>query len=77
LKLSGTATKQNGVQVEFSVDGAPAEIGATLKKDTHYDIVVDHATAGAGGLTIELGDNYTTIEEHTIELNPSTDEDGE
>ena len=77
LKLSGTATKQNGVQVEFSVDGAPAEIGTTLVKDTHYDIVVDHATAGAGGLTIELGDNYTTIEEHTIELNPSTNEDGE
>ena len=72
LKLSGTATKQNGVQVEFSVEGAPAEIGTTLVKGTHYNIVVDHATAGAGGLTIELGDDYTTIEETVIELNPST-----
>ena len=77
LKLSGTATKQNGVQVEFSVDGAPADIGTTLVKGTHYDIVVDHATAGAAGLTIELGDNYTTINETVVELNPSTDEDGE
>lgn len=68
LRLSGKATKQNGIEVEFP----EAEIPTELKADTHYNIVVDHATAGGAGITINLGDNYTEIEEVEIDLREST-----
>lgn len=70
LKFSGSATKQNGVEVEF----AEAELDTTLQKDTHYNIIVDHTTAGGSGITIQLGNDYTNINEVEIELNT---QDGE
>ena len=70
LKFSGSATKQNGVEVEF----AEAELNTTLQKDTHYNIIVDHTTAGGSGITIQLGNDYTNINEVEIELNT---QDGE
>ncbi|MBP3564813.1 MAG: DUF4493 domain-containing protein [Alistipes sp.] len=70
LKFSGSATKQNGVEVEF----AEAELNTTLQKDTHYNIIVDHTTAGGSGITIQLGNDYTEINEVEIELNT---QDGE
>lgn len=70
LKFSGSATKQNGVEVEF----AEAELNTTLQKDTHYNIIVDHTTVGGSGITIQLGNDYTNINEVEIELNT---QDGE
>lgn len=70
LKFSGSATKQNGVEVEF----AEAELNTILQKDTHYNIIVDHTTAGGSGITIQLGNDYTNINEVEIELNT---QDGE
>ena len=64
LKLSGKATKQNGVEVEFS----ETEISGLLKKEHHYNIVVDHSTAGGAGLTVTFGDNYTTVNEIEVDL---------
>lgn len=70
LKFSGSATKQNGVEVEFP----ETELDTTLQKDTHYNIIVDHSTAGGSGITITLGNDYTEINEVEIELNT---QDGE
>lgn len=70
LKFSGSATKQNGVEVEF----AEAELDTTLQKDTHYNIIVDHTTAGGSGITIQLGNDYTNINEVEIELNTQDEE---
>ena len=70
LKFSGSATKQNGVEVEF----AEAELNTTLQKDTHYNIIVDHTTAGGSGITIQLGNDYTNINEVEIELNTQDEE---
>lgn len=72
LKFSGSATKQNGVEVEFP----ETELNTTLQKDTHYNIIVDHSTAGGSGITITLGNGYTEINEVDIELNaPDEEED--
>lgn len=76
LKFSGSATKQNGVEVEFPETELKldADTDIPLQKDTHYNIIVDHSTAGGSGITIQLGDDYTNINEVEIELNT---QDGE
>ncbi len=78
LKFSGSATKQNGVEVEFPETELKldADTDIPLQKDTHYNIIVDHSTAGGSGITITLGNDYTEINEVDIELNaPDEEED--
>lgn len=76
LKLSGKAVKQNGTEVEFKLNAAAVEISeGDIAGSTHYDITIDHSTAGAGILEITFGDNYTTYaSESTVDLNPDADE---
>lgn len=76
LKLSGKAVKQNGTEVEFKLNAAAVEISeGNIAGSTHYDITIDHTTAGAGTLEITFGDNYTTYaSESTVDLNPDADE---
>ena len=66
LYLSGTATKTNGVQVEFP----KTEIGTTVAR-TWHTIRVDAGSVGqAAGLELLFDDTPTSIEEQEIELNP-------
>lgn len=66
LYLSGTAVKsQNGVKVEFP----EAEIGTSAARTLHT-VQIRASQVGSSGLTIQLDDTFTEIEETVIELNP-------
>lgn len=66
LFLSGSAVKsQNGASVEFP----EAEIGTTAARTLHT-VQVRASQVGSHGLTIQVDDTFTELEENLIELNP-------
>lgn len=65
LYLSGTATKTNGVQVEFP----KTEIGTSVAR-TWHTIRVDAGAVGDVSLTVTWDDEPTEVKELEIELNP-------
>ena len=73
LSFSGSAVKaQTGTAVEFP----ETPIGSQLAANTHYDIVVNHDTAGGGNLQIVFGDTFTPVDEDNVELNPDVNGSG-
>lgn len=65
LYLSGTATKTNGVQVEFP----KTEIGMTVAR-TWHTIRVDAGTVGHAGMIVTIDNTPIAIETIEIDLNP-------
>ncbi len=65
LYLSGTATKTNGVKVEFP----RTEIGTTAAR-TWHTISIDASQAGQAGIVVSLNDTPIDIQEISVEMNP-------
>ena len=65
LYLSGTATKTNGVQVEFP----KTEIGTTMAR-TWHTVQIDAGSTGQAGLKIHFNDTLISVDPQEIELNP-------
>ncbi len=66
LYLSGSAVKsQNGATVEFP----ETEIGTTVARSLHT-VRVQASQVGSSGLSIQLDDTFTELEETAVELNP-------
>ena len=73
LSFSGSAVKsQTGTTVEFP----ETPIGVQLDANTHYNIVVNHDTAGGGNLQIMFGDTFVEVEPVEVELNPDVNGNG-
>ncbi len=65
LFLSGSATKTNGVKVEFP----ETEIGTTAAR-TWHTILLDAGAVGQASITVSLDDSPIEIKEVDVELNP-------
>ena len=65
LFISGTATKTNGVEVEFP----KTEIGTT-KARTWHTVSIDAGQASQVNIVVSLDDTPTSIQEVSVELNP-------
>ena len=65
LFLSGSATKTNGVKVEFP----ETEIGTTAAR-TWHTILLDAGAVGQASIAVSLDDTPIEIKEVNVELNP-------